>query len=732
MKAEVRQHRGAPTLFLDGVPTFASMQWLSAPMAPDGTLPNEGAIRAFGEAGVHLCALGLGGEWCGPRPGHPGHFDFSPLEPYLRGILRADPQALFHLRIYLETAPWWNELYPEECEIDSEGRRLNMSYASEVWRGQVEELLQGYVTHLRQWGLEDRVVAYQLCPGICGEWVKNTTSMSELTGDYSEPMRRYFRAWLRGEYGEEEGALRAAWSDSGASFANAEVPSFAAQHATTHLFFRDAARERPVIDYYRALAELTAERLIGFCRTVKTLTGGRALAGAFFGYLMDQAWNDCYFGAPIDGGYSTIQRSGHLGLRRVLEAPEVDFIVSPYGYAFRGLGGDGLAMPPSESVRLHGKLYIYEEDSRLHNLMDPDGRNYAFGHGVAIHQRCMDYALTHAMAIWWFADHPAGTYLSHPAIEPSPFNPWLRRFQRLGEFSLHLEREPQAEVAVLVDDESFMHETLRNSFNLPGIFYQRVQGLARFGAPHDVYLLQDLTEGRLSPYKLYIFLNAWKVDRQRREAIARVVRREGRTALWIYGAGYLGEAPGLEHMTELTGFRFGKGDSAWGVQMHVTDFSHAITRQVPQDLFWGTHTALGPLFHLEDPEATCLGQVTYSLGRCKPGMGVKEFGDWCSVYIAAPNIPAPVLRGIARHAGVHLYSEAGDVLHATRQLLGIHTVAGGGRTLALPERAEVVYDLYHDRELARDTNSFAVELPLASSALYYTGSRQTLEEHWLA
>ena len=732
MKAEVRQHRGAPTLFLDGVPTFASMQWLSAPMAPDGTLPNEGAIRAFGEAGVHLCALGLGGEWCGPGPGQAAHFDFSLLEPYLRGILRADPQALFHLRIYLETAPWWNERYPEECEIDSEGRRLNMSYASEVWRVQVEDLLQGYVTHLRHWGLEDRVVAYQLCPGICGEWVKNTTSMSVLTGDYSEPMRRYFRAWLRRQYGEDEGALRAAWDDPGASFASAEVPSFAAQHVTTQLHFRDAARERPVIDYYRALAELTAERLIGFCRTVKTLTEGRALAGAFFGYLMDQAWNDCYFGAPIDGGYSTIQRSGHLGLRRVLEAPEVDFIVSPYGYAFRGLGGDGLAMPPSESVRLHGKLYIYEEDSRLHNLMDPDGRNYAFGHAVAIHQRCMDYALTHAMAIWWFADYPAGTYLSHPATEPSPFNPWLRRFQRLGEFSLHLEREPQAEVAVLVDDESFIHETLRNSFNLPGIFYQRVQGLARFGAPHDVYLLQDLTEGRLPPYKLYIFLNAWKVDQQRREAIAEVVRREGRTALWIYGAGYLGEAPGLEHMAALTGFRFGKGDSAWGVQMHLTDFSHPITRQVPQDLFWGTHTALGPLFHLEDPEATCLGQVTYSLGRCKPGMGVKEFGDWRSVYVAAPNIPAPVLRGIARHAGVHLYSEAGDVLHATRQLLGIHTVAGGGRTLALPERVEVVYDLYHDRELAGDTNSFAVELPPASSALYYTGSRKLLDDHWLA
>jgi hypothetical protein len=137
VKAEVREHRGAPTLFLDGVPTFASMQWLSAPLAPDGSRPNERDTRAFAGAGVHHCAITVGNEWCGPRPGKPEHFDFSPLEPYLRGVLRADPQALFHLRIYLETAPWWNELYPEECEVDSEGRRLNMSYASEVWREEV-------------------------------------------------------------------------------------------------------------------------------------------------------------------------------------------------------------------------------------------------------------------------------------------------------------------------------------------------------------------------------------------------------------------------------------------------------------------------------------------------------------------------------------------------------------------------------------------------------------------
>jgi hypothetical protein len=732
MKAEVKPYRGAPTLFLNGTPVFAAMQWLSAHIEPDATLMNEGAIRAFGEAGVHLYALPIGIEWRGPRPDDPDHFDFSTVEPYFRGILKADPEALFHLRIYIETASWWNDLYPEECEIASDGRRLNMSYASRVWQEDVKTYTRRYIEHLRAVGLYDRVIAYQFCPGVCGEWVKNITSMDPVTGDYSAPMRRYFRDWLRRTYNGEAGRLQSAWRDENAHFDTAEVPSWSAQMNTTHLHFRDPAGERPVIDYYRALSDLTADTLIDFCRYLKTLTNREKLAGAFYGYILDQAWNDCFFGGPDDGTYSTIQRSGHLGLRRVLESPEVDFLVSPYGYAFRGLGGDGPAMQPTETVRLHNTLYIYEEDSRLHNLFDTDGRNYAFENAVAIHQRCMGYTLTHALAIWWFADWPAGTYNAHTQTEPSPFNPWLERFRRLGEFTLHLDRSPRAEVAVLIDDESFYHETLHNTFNLPGVFYQRVQGLPRFGAPHDVYLLQDLIDGNLPPYKLYIFLNVWKLDKARREGLKRVIRQGGRAALWIYGAGYLDEGPSLENMTDLTGFRFGRGDNAWGEQMHVTNFTHPITRDVPQDLFWGTHTTLGPLFHLEDPEAVNLGQVIYSLGRCKPGMGVKEFPEWRSVYISAPGIPAPVLRGIARYAGVHVYSNAGDVLHATPDLLAIHTVSGGHRRFALPQRAEIVYDLYHDHVIARDADAFETTLAPASSALYYTGNLATLTGHWNA
>ena len=348
----------------------------------------------------------------------------------------------------------------------------------------------------------------------------------------------------------------------------------------------------------------------------------------------------------------------------------------------------------------------------------------------------MGNTLAHGFALWWFADWPPGSYAQHPSTEPSAFNPWLPRFQKLGEFNLHLDNTPQSEVAVLIDDEGFWHEGLRNDLNRAGVFYQRVFGLPRFGAPHDVYLLNDLIEGKIkSSYKLYIFLNAWHLDDARREKLKQQLRRDGKTAVWVYAAGYLNRdkdnaCATLANMRDLTGISFEKSDNPWAMHLHVLDSHHPITECIPQDLFWGSNAGIGPLFHAKDPDARTLGQVVYSMGRCKPGFVLKDFQDWRSIWLASPDIPAPVLRGIARHAGVHLYSDAGDVLHASKHLLSIHTVAGGPRTFKLPQQAEVVFVLYHDRILAENATEFCDDLAPASSALYYAGPEALLTNYW--
>jgi hypothetical protein len=273
-------------------------------------------------------------------------------------------------------------------------------------------------------------------------------------------------------------------------------------------------------------------------------------------------------------------------------------------------------------------------------------------------------------------------------------------------------------VAVLVDDESFFYESSLHNFDVPGIFQQRLWGLAHMGAPVDTYLLQDLLDGRLRPYKLYVFLNAFRLDNARRVALARNLRRDGRMALWIYAPGYVKDDLSVDHMTELTGIKYAVGERPWASMMHVTNYTHPLTKGLPQDLSWGTNSKLSPLFYVDDPAATVLGQVVYSQGNCRPGMAVRSFPDWTSIFVAAPNLPAALLRNIARFAGAHIYSNEGDVIYASRELLGVHTVSGGARRFQLPRAAHEVVDLFAGKTVARDTAAFEVELPPASTALY--------------
>jgi hypothetical protein len=715
VRAEVKPFHGSPALFLDGKPVFPAINWVSGPQA-DGWIFEEQARRST-ETGLHIYAfdVGKGTEWVGPGPGRSGDFDFSTVEARFGRVIKSDPGALFHLRIYLETGhdDWWEKAHSGECEILSDGRRNGMSFASKVWREQAKEFLRAYAGHFEKTGLANRVVAYQVGAGHTGEWVKGESSMSAPCGDFSRPMQLYFQEWLGRRYANDVTMLRAAWHAPSVTFESAAVPKAERQLSARLYTFRDPALEQDVIDYFRALADLCADAVIDLCRTVKGATGGDRLAGAFYGYIMDLAWNGGFFRERPDSDYSTYQRSGHLGLKKVLAAPEVDFLVSPYSYGFRGMGGDSPSMLPSESVRLHGKLLLIEDDTRTHaDSEDPNyGQVKTLAASRTVLRRNLAHFLTHAEGAWWALGKV-------DTVKVPEFAALLKEFKDIGERSMALERSSASDIAVLIDDETFFYETCRYNLDIPLVFQQKLWGLPRLGAPFDVFLLDDFLAGKLRSYKLYIFLNPFRLDERRRSAMAGELRKDGRTALWIYAPGYLKDGPSLENMAETTGIRFGAGEQPWGPLVHVTDFRHPITSGLSQGFFWGTNNKVAPLFYVDDPEARTLGEVVYSQGNCRPGFAVKEFPDWGSVYSAAPNIPADVLRGIARYAGVHIYSDAGDVLYANRSLLGVHTLAGGRRVFKLPARAETVFDVFGKRTVAQGVSAFEVLLEPQSTELY--------------
>ncbi|MBD3184227.1 hypothetical protein GF312_18225 [Candidatus Poribacteria bacterium] len=716
--AEVKTYNGAPTLFLDGKPTFYSALWLTT-LTP-GLWKDADLVKRYAEhTNIHIYAFDVGEAWCGPGPDRKGNFDFLSVDAKFENVIKADPEARFHLRINLEqNKPWWQELHPQECEITSLGIQLQQSFASRIWREEAKEFLQAFAEHMHKEGMSRRAIAYQVGAGHTGEWCKRNSSMANPCGDYSKPMKQHFQQWLRKKYNSNISVLRKTWGNDQVTFDTAQVPSEEQQLKAMNYTFRDPIQERNVIDYFQCLADLCADLIVEFCDTVKSSTNGMSLAGAFYGYLMEMSWNSCFFSEWherwSEGDYSTLQRSGHLGLKKVLESPNVDFLVSPYSYGFRGIGGHGPCMLPSESVRHHGKLYIYEEDSRLHTgkFHTTYGRAADVNQSRAILRRNFSYVVTHGQGVWTF-----------PNADDDIF--WeIKRFKEKGDLTVKTDRSSISEIAVLVDDESFLYESLDNGLDVSLILHQNLQGLPRIGAPYDVYLLDDFLDGNLKPYKLYIFLNVFHLDKNRRETLKKEIQRDDRAALWIYAPGYLDETASIDNMNDLTGFKFGMGKQPWSSFMHIVNFNHPITRKRPQDLFWGTERLISPHFHLEDEEAVILGQVVYSQGSCMPGFGVKEFDKWTSIYVASPNIPASVLRGIADYACVHIYNEEGDVIYVSSNLLGIHTLSGGKRIFRLPEPVEQVYDVLEEKVIPNNSSSFSVSLKPISSALYYIGDEK--------
>ncbi|TSA15507.1 hypothetical protein D4R75_14910 [bacterium] len=57
--AEIRQHNGAPTLFLDGQPAFYRTWWVSPPTV-EGWAASEIAGKNAAETGIHIYAFDVG------------------------------------------------------------------------------------------------------------------------------------------------------------------------------------------------------------------------------------------------------------------------------------------------------------------------------------------------------------------------------------------------------------------------------------------------------------------------------------------------------------------------------------------------------------------------------------------------------------------------------------------------------------------------------------------------
>ncbi len=252
-----------------------------------------------------------------------------------------------------------------------------------------------------------------------------------------------------------------------------------------------------------------------------------------------------------------------------------------------------------------------------------------------------------------------------------------------------------------------------------------LEQMVRIGAPVDTYIAADLA--KMPDYKLYIVLNALYLTPEQRKVIRQRICGNNHTVLWVYGPGFVtDEGLSVESTSELVvGMRLRMVPDWVRPRLALTNMDHDITRGLPPGLSFGTHDPIGPIFFCDDTEAAILGQLTGMRGQRPthneidggPGLAVKDMGTWRSVWCGVPNLPAPLLRGIARWAGVHIYSDQDDVVYATHSLLAIHARHSGQRSVLLPKALDVV-DAFTEQPVAKGVREFQVNLAPNQTGLW--------------
>ena len=375
--------------------------------------------------------------------------DFSRFDKDMELLLQACPDAYVFPRVNVSLPKRWEQAHPDELcyngcvyHPDSKPRAC---FSSDIWAQEVKAELKVFIDHVQRMPYHGHIIGYQIAGGNTEEW---------------------FPYDMQGSVGQRSAERFAAYCQkTGISGTRGEYMAF--------------------------LSEVVAGRLCEFAEHVKACTGHRYVVGCFYGYT---------FSCPnID--------SNHHALRKVLECKDIDFLCSPISYDYaRKPGIDHVYMLPIDSVKLHGKLYFSENDTRTHlsrPVNDMPWYNAPVWFGPETEEQTLDVlkmhlarVLLHGHAGWWF-DMWGGWYRS------PGYMAFMRKALELIREAARLPMGSTAQVAVFADEKSYCKA---NNDDLSRGICETLHTLGAAGVPYDLYLAEDYPLVSMAKYKAIVLL----------------------------------------------------------------------------------------------------------------------------------------------------------------------------------------------------------------------------------
>ena len=440
----VKNHRGVPTLYINDapIPGFAYITYRTY----------NSRYGEFSALGCQLYSMPVFfgeqtiNETTQIPPMAKGIFDgdepdFSLFDADVHKILDACPTAYIFPRVNMSVPKKWEQSHPDECCDFAYAEHHRACFSSDAWAQETCRMLGIFIDHVNASPYREHIVGYQLAGGNTEEW---------------------FPFDMRGSVGRR----------SREAFAR---------------YCTERGLDGTDTDQKRFYSDMMAHRILQFCAYAKEKTDRQLVIGCFYGYTMEcPAPEHC-----------------HHALGMLLASDDVDFLCSPISYnALRPVGMDHANMLPIDSVKLHGKLYFAENDTRTHLSRAPNelpAYNGPIWFGPDCDSTCeiirmhFSRALTHGHAMWWF-DMWGGWY------DDERYLSLLRRCREITTDAVEHDRTSRAEIAVFADECAYSQPGAIGHLN-----YAIRKTLGMIGAPYDIYLIDDYRTVR-DRYRAYIFL----------------------------------------------------------------------------------------------------------------------------------------------------------------------------------------------------------------------------------
>jgi hypothetical protein len=567
--------------------------------------------------------------------------------------------------------------------------------ASKKWMSLAESLMRQLIRHARTGKYADRVIGYLPCSGVTYEWQQwGSTTAPAAFVDYSEPARLAFIKWLQVKY-SDIGKLNVAWKSNLSSLSDVQIPSKEDRLKTDYMTFLDPENSMREIDYRQYYSELVADDILYITKVVKEETKGESTVGVFYGYV-----------THVLGPYR-YQLIGHTAMHKVLSSPDIDFLMSPSDYGDRQVGGGSGLMGPVGSVKLNNKMWVDQADLRTHHSQqlarfmsladDKAGiiRNYANALVNACSEQLYDFSLG------WVSGDKRLMQLAGK----------LQKIDQLVVKTDRTNEDKSNSLAVIIDEKSTYYTGMASGIHSDMVNYQYIE-LSRTGIGFDMYLLDDIA--KIPNHKCYLFLNTFRITKDQQAVIEQKLKKSGKTLIFVYAPAITDEKSLLpQRVSDITGINMSLLDKEILLRVKTDASSDPVFKYLPNGMTYGSFNPYAPIF--VPTEGTQLGTIESMPD--KPGLVIKRFADWTSVFSVATAIPAPLLRGIAESAGVIIANPFDtDITYGSGNLLVVHTSENGKRKLHFKLQTGKVTELMSDKIYT--LNNGTITLPLNARSTY--------------